>query len=212
MICLQEDFEEWDIILRSHALFSPTDHLIEEFKTAYLDFRFMDAFKCLILLKVLDENTTQLYHFLRVLYSQAETFTYLVADLQVLRDLIKDLYRAEVYRLPDKKVSPQQILQYFLNVKVTVENEVADSHLTVVDGFQPRLYNLMSDLEVLIREIAQNSTMPTRMIKTLEKIQKKLKMIELTLKVIGNCLMLYTSEYMKSTYAINAFDDPLTIE
>ena len=53
-----EDFEEWDLILRSHALFSPTDHLIEEFKTAYLDFRFMDAFKCLLLLKVLDENFT----------------------------------------------------------------------------------------------------------------------------------------------------------
>jgi hypothetical protein len=44
------------MILRSHALFSPTDHLIEEYKTSYLDFRFLDAFKCLILLKVLDEK------------------------------------------------------------------------------------------------------------------------------------------------------------
>jgi hypothetical protein len=51
-----EDFEEWDVILRSHALFSPTDHLIEEYKTAYLDFRFLDAFKCLIILKLLDER------------------------------------------------------------------------------------------------------------------------------------------------------------
>jgi hypothetical protein len=64
-----EDFEEWNMILKSHALYSPTDHLIEEYKNAYLDFRFMDAFKCLILLKVLDERFDQLYHFLRLLYS-----------------------------------------------------------------------------------------------------------------------------------------------
>ena len=64
-----EDFEEWDLILRSHALFSPTDHLIEEYKTAYLEFRFLDAFKCLIILKVMDEREDHLYHFLRILYS-----------------------------------------------------------------------------------------------------------------------------------------------
>lgn len=51
-----EDFVEWDMVLRSHALFSPTDHLIEEYKSAYLDFRFLDAFKCLILLKIMDEK------------------------------------------------------------------------------------------------------------------------------------------------------------
>lgn len=51
-----EDFEEWNSILKSHALYSPTDHLIEEYKIAYLDFRFVDAFKCLILLKVMDER------------------------------------------------------------------------------------------------------------------------------------------------------------
>jgi hypothetical protein len=51
-----EDFEERDHILRSHALFSPTDHLIEEYKAAYLDFRFMDAFKCLVILKIMDER------------------------------------------------------------------------------------------------------------------------------------------------------------
>lgn len=51
-----EEFEEWDLVLKSHALFSPTDHLIEEYKNAYLDFRFMDAYKCMILLKVLDDR------------------------------------------------------------------------------------------------------------------------------------------------------------
>ncbi len=51
------DFEEWDKILKSNPLFSPTDHLIEEYKTAYLDFRFLDAFKCLIILKVMDERS-----------------------------------------------------------------------------------------------------------------------------------------------------------
>ena len=52
-----EDFEDWDMVLKSHALFSPTDHLIDEYKNAYLDSRFMDAYKCLILLKVLDDRT-----------------------------------------------------------------------------------------------------------------------------------------------------------
>lgn len=51
-----QDFEEWDLILRSHALFSPTDHLIDEYKNSYLGFRLMDAFKCLILLKIIDER------------------------------------------------------------------------------------------------------------------------------------------------------------
>ena len=41
---------------------------------------------------------------------------------------------------------------------------------------------------------------------------KKLKGVELNLKVISNCIMLYSSEYLKSAYNINAFEDPLTIE
>jgi len=61
-------------------LFSPPDHLVEEYKAAFLDFRFMDAFKCLILLKVLDERFDHLYHFLRLLYSSGETFSTLAID------------------------------------------------------------------------------------------------------------------------------------
>ena len=95
-----EDFEEWERILRSHALFSPADHLIEEYKTAFLDFRFADALKCLLLLKVLDERPDEhLTHFLRILYSQGESFHILALELAALRDLVKDLYRVELHRL-----------------------------------------------------------------------------------------------------------------
>jgi hypothetical protein len=41
---------------------------------------------------------------------------------------------------------------------------------------------------------------------------KKLKTVELQIKFMSNCLMLYASEFMKSSYNINVFDDPLTIE
>lgn len=43
-------------------------------------------------------------------------------------------------------------------------------------------------------------------------MHKKLKRIEQIIKLISNCLMIYASEYMKNTYNINVFDDPLTIE
>lgn len=49
-------------------------------------------------------------------------------------------------------------------------------------------------------------------IRALEAMQRKLKRGELILKLISNCIMLYSSEYMKSSFNINAFDDPLTIE
>lgn len=94
-----EDFAEWDMILRSHPLFSPTEHLIEEYKVAYLDFRFLDAFKCLLLLKLMDENESHYIHFMRLLYSQAESLNFIVQDLQIMRDIIKDIYRADLHRL-----------------------------------------------------------------------------------------------------------------
>jgi len=100
--------------LKSHALFSPTDHLIEEYKTAYLDFRFLDAFKCLVILKMMDEKEDHYIHFMRVLYSTAETFNILAHEIQIMRDIIKDIYRADVHRLSVKKVSPTNLMNYYL--------------------------------------------------------------------------------------------------
>lgn len=143
-----EDFEEWERILRSHALFSPADHLVEEYKTAFLEFRFADAFKCLLLLEVLDERPDEhLAHFLRVQYSQAESFHALALELAALRDLVKDLYRADLHRLATQKVVAKQIQGYFANVRAQVEVEIKDSHLTVIDGYQPRLLNYLQEID-----------------------------------------------------------------
>ncbi|CDW81560.1 UNKNOWN [Stylonychia lemnae] len=207
-----EDFTDWDIVQKSHPYFSPTEHLIEEYKTAYLDFRFLDAFKCLIILKIMDEKEEHYFHFMRVLYSQAETFNILVHDIQIMRDIVKDIYRADIHKLQVKKVGPINLLNYYLQIRETISQEIKNSHLTIIDGYQTRIINLMQDLELYIVIIKTPSTLPHKVIKTLETIQRKFKQIELILKVISNCQMLYASEYMKSTFNINAFDDPLTIE
>jgi hypothetical protein len=72
---------------------------------------------------------------MRVLYSQAESFNILSYDLMILRDLIKDLYRVDLHKLNIQKVGPPQLGNYFMNVKTLLENEIKDSHLTVIDGY-----------------------------------------------------------------------------
>eukprot|EP00347_Sterkiella_histriomuscorum_P005336 403357003 len=207
-----EDFVEWDMVLRSHAYFSPTDHLIEEYKNAYLDFRFLDAFKCLIILKIMDEKEEHYLHFMRVLYSQAESFNYLVSDIQIMRDVIKDIYRADIHKLAVKKVGAIHLYNFFAQVRDQIGNEIKNSHLTICDGYQTRVLNNLMEIEELMNTLKTPSIAPNKEIKLLEKIQAKLKQVELILRVFSNCQMLYASEYMKSTFSINVFDDPLTIE
>ena len=83
---------------------------------------------------------------------------------------MKDLYRAELYKLAVKKVSPKSLLNYFLNIKASIETEISDSHLTVIDGYQARIFNLLSDIEGLIRILDQKDTLPNKVVKTLESL------------------------------------------
>lgn len=46
----------------------------------------------------------------------------------------------------------------------------------------------------------------------MDLIIKKLKRIELIVSLISNCLVLFASDYLKSAFNINVFDEPLTIE
>ena len=89
---------------------------------------------------------------------------------------------------------------------------MTDSHLTAFDGYQARIFNILQETEQMIRVTMDASVTGQRLVRVLEDTQKKLKRIELSLKVIANCLVLYASEFMKSTFNINMFDDPLTIE
>ena len=41
---------------------------------------------------------------------------------------------------------------------------------------------------------------------------KKMKVLEDSVNVISNIACLYASDYLKTTYGLNLFDDPLTIE
>ena len=118
----------------------------------------MDAFKCLILLKVLDERFDQLIHFLRVLYSQAETFNFLAFEIMTLKDLMKEMYRTEMHKLQYKKVDGIKLFNYFITVKTAIEKEIKDSHLTVVEGYQARILNVLLEIEEGINEIKPAST------------------------------------------------------
>lgn len=197
---------------RAGGLFSPPEHVIEAYKNAFLDFRFLDAFKCLILLKMMDEKYTQLYHFQRILFSQAEVLGYHMGDMQIMLDLLRDLQRSLQHTLPVKKVDPDHLLTYFDGIKTAVANEVTESHFITMEGYQARILNLMNDVEANLQTISTHSTLPEPLMAALVQAQKRVKRVELTLKTMANCMMLYASEFLKSAYGLNCFDDPLTIE
>jgi len=119
---------------------------------------------------VIDEKQEDLTHFLRLLYSQAEGFQYLLADVQILLDLAKDLQRAEANRLNIRKVEVDHMLQYFRNVKMQIQNDLFDSHLTVAEGYQSRILNLLNEVEKLILDITSRELMPLKKLRLLEKI------------------------------------------
>ncbi len=51
-----EEFELWSLILKSHALYSPPDHLLDHFAKAYKDYDLLNAFKTLTLVHSFNEN------------------------------------------------------------------------------------------------------------------------------------------------------------
>ena len=64
-----EDFALWDRVVKNQVLYEPPEHLVEEYKQAFLGGRFVEAFKCRLLLKVIDENYDHLPHFMRLLFA-----------------------------------------------------------------------------------------------------------------------------------------------
>lgn len=60
-----------------------------------------------------------------------------------MRDLIKDIYRADIHKLNIKKVGPINLYNFFMSVKESIANEIKDSHLTIIDGYQTRILNLI---------------------------------------------------------------------
>ena len=73
-------------------MYSPTDALLNEYKNAYLNFEFMDALKCRILLMVLDDSVDNLPHLMRCLYSPAEVFYILAETMEILYNLLNDSF------------------------------------------------------------------------------------------------------------------------
>ena len=141
-----EEFELWNLILSSHSLYSPPDHLFEYFRKSYNDFRLLDALKALTLMKSFSEkNFTMLHHCLRVLYSPAETMTSHIASLSLLRDLCGDLSRG------GRRVNMQIISQVFAKTKQSLIATVSDSHLSVFESYQPFIINSLDDIEIRLR-------------------------------------------------------------
>jgi hypothetical protein len=69
---IMEEFEQWNLILTSHSLYSPADHLMDYFRKSYYDSRLLDGLKSLTLMKSFSEkNLPMLHHCLRALYSPA---------------------------------------------------------------------------------------------------------------------------------------------
>lgn len=97
-------------------------------------------------------------------------------------------------------------------VRDAIGFEIKNSHLTVVEGYQTRILNNLLEIDELLIELKTPSINPNREIKILEKVQLKVKQVELNARVVSNCLMLYSSEYLKTAFNINVFHDPLTIE
>lgn len=54
---LIDEHELWNAILKSHVLYSPTDHLLESAKSSVSNFRLMDAAKSYLLYTNLQEGS-----------------------------------------------------------------------------------------------------------------------------------------------------------
>ena len=58
-----------------------------------------------------------------------------MADIEILLDLIKDIYRVKMHGLNVEKSNAKDLGAFFQTIKSAVTNEVLDSHLTVVEGY-----------------------------------------------------------------------------
>ena len=204
------EFATWDQILKSQPEFSPTEHLLDEYKNAYLNFRLVDALKCRILLQILDENIDNINHYMRILYSPSETMYNLAESMSILHELVRDFAQNEQSRLAYKKFTLEAIKEYSELINSEVEVAMLDSHNILCEGNQVKILNHVWEISQFLND-AEKKEFPEN-IEILELVMKKTKQIEIDLKVMSNLAILYISHYLKNVHKINLFDNPLIIE
>jgi hypothetical protein len=205
-----DEFKTWDKILKSQSKSIPTDDLLEEYQNAYINFRLSDALKCRILLQIMDENIDNITHFMRILYSPSETLYNLSEGVHIIYELVNDFSQTEQNRSGARKFSLKEIGEFFDFIFEEVEVGMLDNHNIICEGNQVKIINHLNEIKQYLPEVTQKE-FPDN-IEILEIILKKLKNIEIDLKVMSNIAILYISDYLKSVHKINLFDNPLIIE
>ena len=82
-----------------------------------------------------------------------------------------------------------------------------------MEGYQLRIINSFTDIEKMLSTLMREKNMtPMKYGHILESLMNKLSAVELILRCISNCSMLYISEYLKNKFNINALEDPLSID
>ena len=192
------EFVLWDKVVKSQPLYSPTEHLLDEYKNAYLSFRLMDAIKCRILLQILDENIDNITHFMRLLYSEGETLLNSAETIHIVYELISDYMQNEVSKNSNKKVKLPDIFQFYKMVVDDIEVNMLDNHNIVWEGNHIKIINHIYEINKFFEDI-ESKEFPEN-IEFLELIMKKIKGIEADLKVMSNIAVLYCSDYLKNVY------------
>ena len=71
-------------------------------RESYNSFRFMDSYKSFLFMKgfdELDKPSVLMHHYLRPLYSSADSLTSVIGDVKLLKDLCSDINRFAVAKI-----------------------------------------------------------------------------------------------------------------
>ena len=204
------EFTTWDQIIKSQLAYVPTEHLVDEYKNAYLGFKLQEALKCRILLMILDENIDDLNHYMRLLYAPSETLYNLAESVNIIYQLLCDYSQVELNRTTYKKISMANINEFYKLVSEEVEVAILDNHNITCEGNQVKIMNHLFEINKYLPTI-EGLEFPEN-IEVIDVIKTKVKNIENDLKVMSNIAILYASDYLKNVYKINLYDNPLKIE
>ena len=205
-----DEFVLWDKVLSGQPNYEPTNHLLDEYKNAYISFKLIDALKCRILVQIKDENIDSINHFMRILYSPAETLLNLSDSVQIVYQLIKDYSYGEQNKIQYKKFDLKEIAKFWATISQDIEAVMLDNHNTICEGNQIKIINHVYEIDLYIEGV-EDKPFPDNM-ELFELIMSKARSIETDLRMMSNMALLYCSEYLKSSHQINLFDNPLIIE
>jgi hypothetical protein len=147
------EFTIWDQILKSQPSYVPTEHLLDEYKSAYLNFRLQDALKCRILLQILDENIDNINHYMRLLYSPSETLFSLSESIHIVFELLSDFAHLESNRTLYKKFKISEIFEFYEVISQDVEVAMLDNHNIICEGNQIKIMNHLYEITKYLPQI-----------------------------------------------------------